>query len=441
MTAQACGNWIRRYLEFCSGTEAPDMYFVWTGYAVLSSVIGRNIFFRRGRSVHYTNIYVILVGAAGEGKSYAMAIAKRLLEDVENISPRISMSTETPEGWLRYMAGDPSVVPPIPSPVAEIVKHPGGGDIESHPMTIFAGEFIDFIAKAPMDWINTLNHIYDEDFYGYRTKNRGTDRLTGPYIVLVGALPTDISSDLQNNKIITSGFARRTIFQYGDRKIDQPIPIIEYPPEKATLKKELVAYLEELRFVRGEMFWSEESRAFWDEWYRSNSARIADAPHYMTSWLKSKPDQVVKIAMLTSLGESFALELKPSHFQVAIAFFEELEQTLYKIFGGVGRNELAAIADRMFDFIRKSPVPIKKKTVESVFFHECKPPYDFDVCVRHLINSGLILQHIQLTGFSGSEILGTPEVIQAYLKRHTPLNPKSSIPGMVVPAEGATSSA
>ena len=88
-------NFIDDFLIYCEGSEVPDMFYVWSGYAALSTFIGRNVFLRSGRMIYYPNVYEVLVGSAGSGKTQAMDVAKRLIEDVPGMAPRISMSTET----------------------------------------------------------------------------------------------------------------------------------------------------------------------------------------------------------------------------------------------------------------------------------------------------------------------------------------------------------
>jgi len=192
-------SFLRNYLSYSTGNECPEMFHVWAGYVCLSAAVSRRVWLSFGDEVIYPNIYVMLVGDAGNGKSIALRKAKRVIAELNDIP--ISRSVETPEGLWRFMAGDSSKNPPVPSPVAFPTKWPDGEIREVHPMTIIANEFINFINLNQAGWINALNDIYDEDFYEYRTKNMGEDNLIGPYIVLLSALTTEVSSDLQHESL------------------------------------------------------------------------------------------------------------------------------------------------------------------------------------------------------------------------------------------------
>ena len=421
-------NFLNGFLKYCEGSEVPDSFYVWSSYAALSTFIGRNVFLRAGRMIYYPNIYAILVGSAGSGKTQAMDVAKRLVEDVPKMAPRISMSTETPEGWLRYMAGDPDANPAIPSQVLTPVTWPTGSIGPSYPMLIKANEFINFIAKDPIGWITTLNDIYDQDFFGYRTKNKGLDKIVGPCVTVLGALPTETSQELQKAHIIASGFARRTIFQYGERKFHEPHAIIHYDEDKETLRQSLIDYGTELSQVHGQFRWSEDTQKWWVNWYDANSVAVPSAEPHLIDWLNSKPAQTIKIGMLTSLAESFDLELKIEHLQRALDYFEILEKDLYKIFGGVGRNELAQVCIQIMNFMAAQTLPIPYKTLHTATFRYCKPPYELRYCVDHLVSLG---QLVELTWVHGSigftptseNLIGTPEAVAVFKAAQAPSSP------------------
>ena len=65
-----------------------------TSSSPLRSVAGSGSI--HGRDAIYANIYAVLVGDAGNGKSLALSEVRDLLVDIENVP--IAHSIETPEG-------------------------------------------------------------------------------------------------------------------------------------------------------------------------------------------------------------------------------------------------------------------------------------------------------------------------------------------------------
>jgi hypothetical protein len=408
-------SFLRNYLDYATNNEAPEMFHVWSAYACLSAAVGRRVWLPFGDHAIFPNIYVMLVGNAGNGKSYALQKAKRLLAELENVP--ISRSIETPEGLWRFMGGDPSANPPVPSPVAYVTRWPDGQLREVHPMTIIANEFVNFISLNQQAWTNALNDIYDEDRYEYRTKNKGEDILIGPYIVLLGALTTDISIDLQKAKIIASGFARRTIFQYGERKWNDPHPFPAYSQANEESRKAAIAHAKSLSKLNGAFRLTDAAVQWWIKWYTAHSALVPKQTMQVQSWFTSKPVQLQKIAMLTALSEQHDLVLDVPYFECALAYLEIMEKNLYKIFGGVGRNELAAVAMSIYSYIENQDLPVSRSKLKTIFWASCKPPTDFEDCLAYLIAEGKVQESILQVGNRVDQIIAVPKVMSAFQAR------------------------
>jgi hypothetical protein len=405
-------SFLHDYLEYATGNEAPEMFHVWGAYTALSAAVSRRVWLPFEDTAIYPNVYVMYVGPAGNGKTWAMRKVKRVLAELGDVP--ISGSLETPPGLWRFMNGNPKADPPIESPVAFVAKWPDGNMRECHPMTIIANEFINFISVDDKGWINALNDIYDEDVYRYRTKNQGEDILVGPYICLLGALTNEVASDLQKTRIISTGLARRTLFQYGERKWYDPHPKPKFDKFQRAARDRCVAYLKRLQKVGGAFYWSQEVDAWWENWYCGYLVDVPKQPPAVQSWYASKSIQVLKLAMLTCLSEEVKLRLEIRHFECALAYLELLEQDLFRIFGGVGRNELAAVAIKINEYVEARDTPVAKRDLKTNFFTMCKPPNEFDDCLRYLVDSGKLKEATMHVGIYMDTIYATPEVMQAF---------------------------
>lgn len=402
-------SFIRDYLTYATGNEAPEMFHVWSGYAALSAAISRRVWLVDGDQAIFPNLYIMLVGDAGCGKSTALRRAKRMLAELGDVP--LSRSVETPEGLWRFMAGDPQANPPVGSPVRFIAKWPDGQLREVHPMTIIANEFVNFISKDREGWTSALNDIYDEDKYEYRTKNKGEDLLIGPYIVLLGALTTDISNELQKVKIISSGFARRTIFQYGERKFHEPHAFQEFTDEQATARGRCIERLRNLTKLHGSFVMDAKTRVWWKSWYDEHTVNIPEISTPQTrSWFSSKPNQVMKLGMLTSLSEDDGLTLTTAHLSVGVAYLGEMEKELFQIFGGVGRNELAAVSVQIGAYVKSQTHPVTYGELSNNFWSQSNPR-EFDECLNYLVSSGQVSKVTRMSGDQVEILIGTKEVL------------------------------
>lgn len=399
------------------------MFNVWSGYSCLSASIMRKCWLPWGGHAIYPNIYVMLVGDAGNGKTWAMDKARRLMVLVPDLTEQISASVETPQAWIKAMVGAPDEKPPRPAFGKFPAKWYDGVVRDSHCAIIMANEFINYISLMPPEWINVLNDIYDRDYYPYRTLNQGTINVTGPYVTMLAALTTEISNDLQKTKIISTGLARRTLFQYGERRWNNPCPEPTFTDEQMAAKLRCIEYLKGLKSVAGEFSWGVGTKEWWREWYVPHLAAVPQKSPTTKSWYASKNVQLLKLTMLTALSEGGPLEITVPHFEVALEQLSNLELDLDKIFGGVGRNELGSVAQKMCEFVHALPVPVSMRQMRQNFFTSCRPPHDFDFCINHLIDSGQCIRYngVIVSSKTFVDLIGSPtSMADFFLKQQLP---------------------
>jgi hypothetical protein len=385
--------YLRDYLLYSEGNEAPTMFHVWGAFVTVSAAISRKVWLPNGKFLLWPNIYVMYVGSAGNGKSFAMRHVTTLLKRLDRIP--ISKSVETVEGLLRFMGGDPPVgdKPGREYEFKFVTKGPTGAMVEVNPMTIVANEYIDFISKNPDGWTNLLTNIYDEDNYSYGTKNQGQDILSNPYMVLLGALTTEVSSDLHKQRIISTGLARRTFFQYGERQFDNPHSEPTATPEQLSAQNRCLEHLKLLRSVSGEMGRSDYTRAWYKEWYNAHNLEVPKKAPQVQGWFASKPDQVLKLGMLLALMEETpSMEVRVDHLQIALDYLELLEKDLFKVFGGVGRNEVAEIAIKIRTFLEHQKCAVTQQKMWALFFADCKTKEELDMALQFLVEDAQIFE-------------------------------------------------
>ena len=110
-----------------------------------------------------------------------------------------------------------------------------------------------------------------------------------------------------------------------------------------------MSHCRKLQKLSGPMKWSDEARAFYEDWYINLRIPNDDT---VRGYYKSKHIQLLKVAMLISLSESTEMILQKSHLEFGLKLLEMAETNLIKVFQGMGRNELHAIANKAMDYLR-----------------------------------------------------------------------------------------
>lgn len=374
------------------GTEVPEQYYFWSGISALAALVNGQVYTKMGRYEIYPNMYIVLLGPPGNGKTSAMRRAEKLVRGFEDVS--LSAQSETAEGLVRFMRDKCVRTLSLPD-----------GNVDFTPVTCFLSELSNFFGRDPGGMIDVLTGIWDcgGDNFHRRTKGQGEDILPRPNLNLLGCTTQDWITTYLKSDIIGGGFTRRVIFvneMMGDDVNRVPRPMDT--PQSNQARDNCIAYGKVLRDVRGEMLWGPGLTAFWDRWY--NTRTIPREPD-VRGYHKTKPILVLKVAMLVALSERPDRMIQIKDMEFALALLEATETHLLKVFQGIGRNELNAIASKIVGFLEMSPEKpyvdngkflAAKFTPEKILratFYRDAPSRELDDVFNHLIASDKIFRY------------------------------------------------
>lgn len=326
-------SFLRDYLKYTSGNEAHPVYHQYAALVGLSSIVSRRVWISLGYFDIYPNLYVVLVGPAGNRKTTAMSTCKKLLRQLKDIP--FSAECQTKE----------SVVQELATCTRSFKPNKDSPNIEYHPMTICVTELSQFLGANSAHMVDFLTTVYDQDFYDLKTKSKGHETIIGPYITLLACTtPSWITSYLKQD-VISGGFSRRAIFVYETEKA-QRVAFPEITDEMADAWVRVVEKSKQLMKIGGEFQWDISAKAWYEDWYNNLEVPTSEvlAPFY-----ESKHIQILKIAMLIAVSESQDLVMRTQYLQTALAIIDLAEENLERVFSGMGRNELNAIAKKVLE--------------------------------------------------------------------------------------------
>jgi hypothetical protein len=353
-------------MEFVKGTEAHPSYHTFCALIALSSIVSRRVWVDQGHYQVYPNMYVVLVGPPGNRKTSAMNVCKDLLRDVSDIP--FSAECQTKESLVKELVTYERIFTPS-DPSLEGIKYT--------PMTICVTELSQFLGAASAHMIDFLTTIYDSKHYDVKTKNKGSETVTGPYIVLLGCTtPAWITARLRDD-VISGGFSRRALFIYEWEKVSRiTFPHVSESARQAWTR--LVDYGIVLKKVHGPMRWTADAMTFYDSWYQK---LVIPTDPTISGYFESKHDQLLKIATLISLSENLEMRLEQQHLEMGLELLQLVEKNLSRVFEGIGRNELNSVAAKIVDILNHGMLPEKK--LQSIMYREASGDELYKI-IQHL---------------------------------------------------------
>lgn len=377
-------SFLRNYTDWTSGTEVPENYSFWAGVSAVAALLQGKVWTRMGRFVIYPNLYVIFLGPPGNGKTVAKDNGLKIIRSVGDV--KFSAEAQTKESVVRFMREDC------------VQSYPWKGEtVLCTPISIYLTELSHFLGPNFSHMLDFLTTIWDRtgDVYDARTKNKGDDILPAPYVNLLACTTPDWIQTYLKSDIITGGFTRRAIFVNEPATDDSKrIPRPQWSPEQLTAKENVIAYGRILKGLIGELTWSSDATSWWDHWYLRRP--IPNDPD-VRGYHKSKPVLLLKVASLLALSQRPEMVIERDHMEAALALLDSTERTLSRVFQGIGRNELNAVASKMMEFIfAQPPIDIKstafsgkahvmnQKDLRAIMYKHAAGR-EFDEIVAHLV--------------------------------------------------------
>lgn len=280
-------GWLKDYIYYTSGHEAPEDFHVWVGITIVGACIRRKAWFDNVFYNMYPNLYTILVSPPGIGKkTTAINIGVGLLRESDP-DCRIISEKVTPEALAKTL-----------SKATEHAKESGGLKIEaSAEGLLVAPELTVFLGREQYNegLILFLTRLYDcADVQEVETISRGKEKLRNVCVSMLAATtPSEIHQAIGRSSKGSGFMSRLNIIQKDASPRVVPFAVKPDPAIKEMLLNGLRRIVLE---TKGEFKFTPEGREWYIDYYkRHNQAKQASKRSQDN--LERQPDQLIKIAM------------------------------------------------------------------------------------------------------------------------------------------------
>lgn len=311
----------------------------------------------------YPNLFTILVGRPGIGKSEAINGVRALIRatPVEGISESVCNLAPvdvTKASLYDYLAS---------AKVRRTCQDPADDALmkatESHYHSAFlaVSELSDLIREHDTQLLSALHGLYDclpfiEEERRYRADN--AIKIPRPQVSLLGGTTPATITRTFPAQAWDEGFLSRSILIYSDRHIE-PDLFGEDTDSDPMATRALVDDLRRIGQIRGRYIFTPEAIDTIKAWQKGGKLPRPDHPrleHYNTRRLRHS----LKLAMVAAASRSDRLLITHADFQEGLSWLVEAEQDMPKLFlEMIGKSD-GQVMNELYHFVRKqweSPVP------------------------------------------------------------------------------------
>ena len=328
-------SWIDSFIEHTECEHTPRLYRQWTAISLIAAALEQKVWIRTSSNL-YPNLYILIVGHPGVGKTRIIRVVRSLATDLQElyVAP-ISLTFA-------------ALVDCLDAAKRNHIVHGQATPYTYNSLYICAGEFGAFMHKYDNEMVDGLAAFYDPDPYGQvRRTMEHKPAIESPQInMLAGVTPQNLLHFMPD-RAWGQGFTSRIIMVYSDERIIGDDFAIEPPSRMNDLTHDLAV----INNLYGQFTVLPEYRDCINMWRQLDEKPCPDHPklaHYVTR----RRVHLYKLSMIASVDRGNTLALTRADFNRAIAWLHEAELAMPRVFEeGVGSLDGQAM-DEIVHFVK-----------------------------------------------------------------------------------------
>jgi hypothetical protein len=303
-------DWLSAYKNYAKNDVVPDSYVLWAGLSTLAGILERKVWIVDGGKIAYPNLFILLVGTPGAGKSQGILPAKKLLKGIRS----------------KLQAGNFKIIEGIATQAGtlEVMEKPyviGPDGKEYVSIYIIGSEASDSALKNHADdFRSTACAMYDCEADYQKTLKTKQYNIPQPVMNLIAGSTFDFLKTIVDQNSVMGGLASRFTYVIDERD----------PPENSSLDKEgdhldvdmekkLIEDLMQIYNMSGRFRVSPEGFELYNAWWkRHRQQRKETDSERMKSLLVRCPMLLKKTLMLFSASERNDCVITAEHVEKAV---------------------------------------------------------------------------------------------------------------------------
>jgi energy-coupling factor transporter ATP-binding protein EcfA2 len=391
-------DFIDTYMRYAMVNGGSDRFNLWAGITSISAALERRVWLDDpSRGWLYANLYTVLVGPPGSGKTTAIKIAERFLKSIQYAGE---------DRKIYYVP-----VKITPAGLIEEIKHAyraykiGRFFVPQSPVCAIAHELHDMftdigggsVIPELLTYYDPSGTLKPEDFKVIKkTRGYGIETLVNPSVVLLAGTTTKYLSDTVTKDQAALGITARIVFVY-DGNFYEDATIRKRPSgEDAQV---LTLLLTRIFHMQGEIRFAKSA---WKAWHVIVKKSNVDRKLYHGTdsiyehYHGRKLTQIQKLAMISSASRSQADYLITTEdLERACTWIELLEQDMPKAFGMTPLHKDPLISTIILKYVPIEPARASESEIlNAIYKTGLVATYNTDLkgAFEYLLRAGLIFQ-------------------------------------------------
>lgn len=344
----------------------PEELWAVAFLTAIATASGKRMFLTVGNYKNYPQLWIIIVGSSGTGKSDAGRVAFRRISEID-AERYIRYQEEYKEWEAEEKQGRPPhweqmlINDTTPEAMFNALSYSENG------LTLnrdeLSGWFSDFGRYNKSGEVGHYLSIFDNQTFSINRKKEQPQLITEPFLNIYGTIqPSVLSELLTKNNFEQSGFAQRFMFLYPD------FPTRKYKRGGSTPDSDAFDnMIDQIESYSGsEMTLSEEAENVYERFYNQMEERRTTANDFWSAVFSKAQIQVLRLALtvkIARLSEEPNTEVSEMDMVAGVGMMEYFIKSLEK-FKVQQREEASTKRDLILQIFAENPEANQTKVAE-----------------------------------------------------------------------------
>lgn len=340
------------FLEYSKDLPTPRIFRLWSILHAIGAASERRVWTVFGRNTLYPNLFVVLVGPPGVGKTQALEPMAVLLRKSGSVT--LAPNDLSKQGLLDAIAEAGRAV------------MLNGRPFDYHFLALSVREMSNFMSKYDLELTGLMTDLFDCPSVNdekKRTHNKGK-LIPSPGISFIMGTATQNLGATVSNEMWGSGFMARVIMAFSSDEV-VPENMFEDIPVDDDLGNEIVGGLARIGQMVGPMTWEPDAQSLLRH-FRLNQKDGAPIHNRLSHYVTRRWLHLAKLCMIAGLADE-RQTVEADDFHTALSWLREAEEFMPEIFKDMVSHEDGQIHEELRNYLQllhmKTRAPIHASVI------------------------------------------------------------------------------
>lgn len=382
-------NWIESFIDVHRDFPTTPLLLKWSAISCVAGALERKVWCGPYPGMRlFANLYVVLTGPPGCGKTASLAPTEALWMKLENHHVAPTSVTKA------------SLIDCLDKAKRSITL----GLIQPdhfNALSVASGELGVLVPSYDSEFMNALTALYDGHPYTETRRTKDINiTIKSPLLNILAATTPSFLNDLMPEGAWDQGFISRCILVYSADRIIKPL----FGGKTSTDRTDLLTDLKAIGELYGYMRFDPSAAAAIGRWHLDGGKPYPNHPK-LAHYISRRTAHVLKLCMVASVARDDELVVKVEDVETALEWLCEVEELMPHIFSTVTAGVDGPVIKETLFAIRAAyqvgSIPVSEATIYE-FLALRSPSSNVKTIIEVMLKSGMIRQHHTTNGFAYS---------------------------------------